>query len=144
MCAALLAERLGREGHRFLKRRQGTAHGYRLVFDKRSSIEPFVGYANIRKDVDSRVEGTLNELDDLALALLDRIELVPSQYRRDLIEVHDSATGEPVLAFAYLGQPDVLDDKVRPTREYVARLLRAADVLPPGYISMLMAVECHP
>lgn len=143
MCASLLAERLGREGRRFFERRHGTAHGYRLVFDKRSSIEAFVGYANIRPEPGSCVEGTLNELDDAALDLLDRIELVPSQYRRELIAVHDSATGKQVSAFAYLGQPDVIDQTVRPTRDYVDRLLRAADVLPPSYIRMLSAVACH-
>jgi gamma-glutamylcyclotransferase (GGCT)/AIG2-like uncharacterized protein YtfP len=144
MCAGLLAERLGREGHRFFARRHGTAHGYRLVFDKRSSIEAFVGYANIRQETGSCVEGTLNELDDAALALLDRIELVPSQYRRELIEVHDAATGEHVSAFAYLAQPDVIDETVRPRRDYIERLLRAADVLPPTYIRALVAVECCP
>lgn len=144
MCSASLAERLGREGHTFFARRHGTARGYRLVFDKRSSIEEYVGYANIRPNLGSCVEGTLNELDDAALALLDRIELVPSQYRRELIKVHDSATGEHVSAFAYLAQPDVIDDTVRPTRDYVERLLRAADVLPPAYIRALAAVNCRP
>lgn len=79
-----LRERLGREGHQLLGRRRATLHDYRLVSNKKSSLEARVGYANIEPSGASIVEGTLNEMSDAALALLDRIELVPVHYRRVL------------------------------------------------------------
>lgn len=142
MCAKLLAERLAREGHVYSDRRHATAHGFRLTFDKRSSIEPGVGYANIQPHPGARVEGTLNLLSEAAVELLDRVELVPVQYYRAPISVHDSWSGREIEAFAYFAQPDVIDSKVRPMRVYVERLLSASDILPSDYVRSLEAVEC--
>ncbi len=142
MCAARLRERLAREGYGFSRRRRGIAHDYRLVFDKRSSFEPGVGYANIRPETGPYVEGTLNELCEASLDLLDRIELVPVQYRRATIRVRDFAAGCEVAAFTYLAQPGVIDATVRPTRAYLAHLMAAADLLSQDYVRSLAAVEC--
>jgi len=142
MCPERLGERLGREGHVLLDRRHATAPGFRLTFDKRSSFEEGVGYANLRPDPGACVEGTLNELSHAAMELLDRIELVPVQYRRAVIRVRDSSTGGEVQAHTYLAQADRIDPTVRPTREYINRLLGGSDVLPSDYLRVLAAVEC--
>lgn len=142
MCGTRLAERLAREGHGYSSRRHAIAQGYRLVFDKRSSVEAWVGYANIRPHSGAQVEGTLNELSQAALELLDRIELVPVHYRRTMIRVLDGWSGNLVEAHVYLAQPDVIDPHVRPTRDYVDRLLAASDLLSPDYLRTLQTVEC--
>lgn len=137
-----LRERLGREGHQLLGRRRATLHDYRLVFNKRSSLEARVGYANIEPSDASIVEGTLNEMSDAALALLDRIELVPVHYRRVRVAVHDWGQASTTLAWTYLAQPAMLCPEVLPTREYIGQLLQARDVLPDHYLGSLAEVEC--
>lgn len=137
-----LCERLGREGHQLLDRRRATLHDYRLVFNKRSSLEAQVGYANIEPSISGVVEGTLNEMSEAALALLDRIELVPHHYRRVPVQVHDWGRASTVLAWTYLGQPAMLCPEVRPTRDYIGHLLRAGDVLPAHYLGRLAEVDC--
>jgi gamma-glutamylcyclotransferase len=137
-----LRERLGREGHQLLGRRRATLHDYRLVFNKRSSFEAGVGYANIEPSGASLVEGTLNDMSEAALALLDRIELVPVHYRRILVQVHDWEKSSPVRAWTYLAQPDMLCPEVLPTRDYIGHLLEARDVLPDQYLGSLAEVEC--
>lgn len=137
-----LRERLGREGHQLLGRRRATLHDYRLVFNKRSSFEAGVGYANIEWSGAGLVEGTLNDMSEEALALLDRIELVPDHYRRALVHVHDWESKSAVRAWTYLAQPAMLCPKVRPTRDYIGHLLEARDVLPDHYLGSLAAVEC--
>lgn len=142
MDAARLTERLAREGHTLACRRRGTAAGYRLVFNKRSSLEAHVGYANIEVCPGAVVEGTLNEIDETGLALLDRIELVPVHYERTTISVFDWGCRQPIDAFAYLAQPAMLDAGVKPTRDYVAHLLGGADLLPEAYVRSLLNLDC--
>ena len=144
MDADRLTQRLAREGHALGPRRRGAAHGYRLLFNKRSSIEEGVGYANIEPCPGAVVEGTLNEVSEAGLDLLDRIELAPVHYRRATIGVFDFAAGRTVDAFAYLGQPGMLEVDVRPTRDYLAFLLRGADVLPAAYVEALARLDCRP
>lgn len=81
MNAEVLARRLMRESASF-RRRRGVLMNHRLVFNKLSSTDPVVGYANVVACPGECVEGLLNELDDGALAQLDAIELVPHHYIR--------------------------------------------------------------
>lgn len=142
MNAERLRARLAREGHQLLGRRRATLRDYRLVFNKRSSFEAGVGYANIEPCPAAVVEGTLNDMSEEALALLDRIELVPVHYRRARLEVQDWDKGSAVLAWTYVGQPPMLCPRVRPTRDYIGHLLQAGDVLPDQYLGSLAEVEC--
>src|ERR1700744_5103708 len=63
MSAAVLAKRLQREVATF-RRRRAVLADHKLVFDKMSSTNPAVGYANVVTAPDHCVEGILNEFDE--------------------------------------------------------------------------------
>lgn len=142
MNSSRLCERLSRAGQALLGRRHGSLAGYRLTFDKVSSQQAWVGYANIVPDARSHVEGTLNAMSAQALETLDAVELVPHHYQRVLLPVRDAASGQIVQAHAYIANPRMVRQNLKPTRDYIDHLLAAADVLPPGYLAGLMQVEC--
>lgn len=142
MDADILAHRVERDGAAF-RRRRGILMNYRLAFNKVSSTDPTVGYANVMAAPGRRVEGLLNELDDTALARLDAIELVPHHYTRSRLEVYDSMRAEPVLADVYTATPDWMRPALRPLRSYLNRLLHGADLLSAEYVSELRAVACR-
>lgn len=142
MCGELLRERLAREGHELFGRRRATLRDHRLVFNKQSSLQAHVGYGNIEPAPGEVVEGTINEMSEAALALLDRIELVPHHYTRRTVTVHDWERGADVAAEGYFGNPAMIVAALRPTRDYVDRLMKARDLLPGDYISGLARVEC--
>ncbi|QUP56933.1 gamma-glutamylcyclotransferase (plasmid) [Ralstonia syzygii] len=142
MSRSRLTERLSRYGEGLLERRPGVLDGYRLAFNKVSSQHDWVGFANIVPMVGARVEGTLNAMHPRALDALDAIELVPHHYRRASVLVTDAATGALVPAFTYVANPDMVRPNLKPTRDYLAHLLAADDVLPVTYLDDVRAVEC--
>lgn len=142
MCGDHLRARLGREGHELLGRRRATLRDHRLVFNKQSSLQAHVGYGNIEPAPGQVVEGTINEMSEAALDLLDRIELVPLHYTRRTVVVHDWGRGADVEAQGYFGNPDRIVAALRPTRDYVDRLMMARDLLPADYVDGLARVEC--
>lgn len=142
MNPARLAERLARCGERLLARRCGTLEGWRLAFDKVSSQQDWVGYANVVQAAGCRVEGTLNAMSPKALDALDAIELVPQHYRRARVLVRDSVTGQRLAAFTYVANPGMVRPNLKPTRDYIDHLLAGADLLPGSYLDALRSVEC--
>jgi gamma-glutamylcyclotransferase len=142
MNEAHLSARLARFGETLLDRRPGILHGYRLTFNKVSSQHDHIGFANIEPADGSDVEGTLNAMHPHALDALDSIELVPHHYRRASVLVRDAATGRLTPAFTYVANPEMVRPNLKPTRDYLAHLLAAADVLPGAYLDRVRAVEC--
>lgn len=51
-------------------------------------------------------------------------------------------TGALVPAFTYVANPDMVRPNLKPTRDYLAHLLAANDVLPVTYLDDVRAVEC--
>lgn len=142
MSGARLAERLARFGESLLDRRYATLAGWRLTFDKVSSQQDWVGYANIVAHEGGRVDGTLNTMSLRALEALDSIELVPNHYSRCEVAVTDADSGRVIPAFTYLANPAMIRSNLKPTRDYIEHLLAASDVLPAAYLDQLKCVEC--
>jgi cation transport regulator ChaC len=143
MDAATLARRLGRQSANCLRRRRALLQDHRLVFNKVSSTDPAVGYANIVRLEGQCVEGVLNELPEADLVRLDRVERVPEHYVRTLLTVYDSADARAVAAHVYTAQPAWIRPELRPLRSYVDTLLGGSDVLSQDYVTPLRAVLCR-
>ncbi|UWU92915.1 gamma-glutamylcyclotransferase family protein [Bradyrhizobium sp. CB1015] len=141
MSAATLHRRLQRAPA--LERRRAILRNYRLAFEKVSSTNPAVGYANVVAAPGYHVEGILNELDHDALAVLDRIELVPHHYRRAQLTVYDCAQRRELSAYVYTAQPSWTRPGLKPLRSYVDGLVQGADLLSADYATSLYEIECH-
>jgi len=140
MSAAVLAKRLVRDSESF-RRRRAVLADYKLVFNKVSSTNPIIGYANVVPARGHRVEGILNELDTPALAHLDSVELVPHHYTRSQVTVTDS-DGSEVVAEIYTAQPTWIRGQLIPLRSYVDTLLGGDDLLSMEYLAPLRAMKC--
>ena len=79
------------------------------------------------------------EVDEGCLASMDRVEGVPTAYRRERVTVLDDA-GQPQEAMTYVANRtgDFL-----PSRSYLEVILRGARAygLPPEYIRMLEHIK---
>jgi gamma-glutamylcyclotransferase len=141
MSADVLARRMRRDSVAFQRRRAVLAD-HRLVFDKVSSTDPAVGYANVLPATGHRVEGILNEFDEHGLAQLDAIELVPHHYRRLQMTVRDD-NGLMVSAHVYMANTPWIRQGLRPLRSYLEIMLAGADLLSPDYVASLRSVRCQ-
>lgn len=143
MHPALLGQRLHRPDPVSFRRRRGVLRNYALSFDKLSSRDARVGYANVNPQVGEEVEGILNDLSENELLALDGIELVPRHYTRAELIVHEAETGRPVAASVYLANPAMVRIGLLPTRGYLERLLGGADLLSQAYVARLNSLACH-
>ena len=142
MSGDVLARRMRRDSATFQRRRAVLAD-HRLVFDKVSSTDPAVGYANVLPAAGHRVEGILNEFDDRGLAQLDAIELVPHHYRRMQMMVRDESNGRMVSAHIYIANAPWVRQGLRPLRSYLEIMLAGGDLLSPDYVTALRSVPCR-
>ncbi|MSP77378.1 MAG: gamma-glutamylcyclotransferase [Rhodospirillaceae bacterium] len=135
--ARLVEARLRPEGVEVASRVCGRLDDWRLAFNKLRQTSPPSGAGNIVMSPGETVYGTLNEMPEAGLAVLDRYEGVTTgQYRREIVKVVRSDTGQPVEAVTYVALKLGADD-LRPLREYLAHLLAGRDLLPADYCARL-------
>lgn len=109
---------------------------YELAFNKLSSSLRGEGFANIRTNPQSRVEGILYEINATGMANLDYYEKYPFEYDRIMFEVVHSGS-ENIMAYAYIAQPGRMAPSLKPRRNYLNHLLSAEGYLSTEYIARL-------
>lgn len=129
-------ERMIERGVSFTSRERAVLKGWRLKFNKVSSINAREGYANIERDDNSVVEGILYTIEDKDIEKLDTFEGYPKHYNRVVLKVKKD-NGEEVEALVYIANPDKVKDGLKPSKEYLNHLLRGCDLLSENYCNML-------
>ncbi len=139
--ARLIDGRMTPRGVAVSRRIGGCLEGWRLAFDKVRATTPPSGAGNIRRDPGVVVFGTLNEMPEAGLLVLDEHEGVAAgHYRRETVPVVRGDTGETVEAVTYVALK-VSDGGLLPLRAYLGFLLAGRDLLPADYHARL---EKHP
>lgn len=139
MDPARLAARTGADPARLAARFAVRLRGFRLAFAKRN--EDGTAFATLLPDHAAEAEGIAYPLTEAELAALDCAEGVPDHYLRALVEAIPRAGGPAVAAVTYLAHPARCAAGLRPPRWYLRHLLAARDLLSPGWVAMLEAVE---
>jgi cation transport regulator ChaC len=130
--ARLADQRLKEHAVQMGPRIGGRLDGWRLVFNKIARAPEGAAAGNIVEAPGEAVHGTLNQMPDAGLAVLDIWEGVAGgHYARRIVPVVRSDTGETVEAVTYIALK--VGDGLRPTREYLAHLLAGKDLLPAAY-----------
>ncbi|MCW5733357.1 MAG: gamma-glutamylcyclotransferase [Enhydrobacter sp.] len=116
----------------------GRLDGWRLVFNKIARTPEGAAACNIVEAPGEVVHGTLNEMPEAGLDVLDIWEGVASgHYQRRAVLVGRADTGETVEATTYVALK--VGEGLRPTREYLRHLLAGRDLLPAEYWERLNA-----
>ena len=136
--ARLVDGRLKREGVDIGRRIGGRLDGWRLAFDKVARSPAGSGAGNIVVAAGSYVHGTLNEMPEAGLKVLDVWEGVAGgHYERRTVPVVRADDGETVEAVTYVALKTA--GGLRPTRDYLRHLLAGRDLLPQKYWEWLKA-----
>jgi cation transport regulator ChaC len=116
----------------------GRLDGWRLAFNKIARSPAGAAAGNIVEAPGETVHGTLNEMPDAGLQVLDIWEgVADGHYERRTVPVVRADTGETVDAIVYVALK--VGDGLRPTREYLGHLLAGRDLLPADYWERLSA-----
>ena len=119
-------------------RERAALPGYRLLFNKmalRERIPDGIGFANIARDAEHRVEGVLYDISDEHVERLDASERSPEHYRR--IDVTVETEAGPVRCFTYQARPGKTASHLKPSRNYLNHILAAKDFLSWQYFEAL-------
>ena len=136
--ARLVDGRLRREGVEIGRRIGGRLDGWQLAFDKVARTSAGAGVGNIVMMSGGTVHGTLNEMPDAGLKVLDVWEGVAGgHYERRTMPVVRADDGKTVDAVTYVALKTAAG--LRPTREYLDHLLAGRDLLPQQYWEWLKA-----
>lgn len=114
---------------------KGTLDNYELIFNLTNKRIPGSAYANIQQKANSSVEGILYSITDADLKKLDLYEAFPKHYLKIQVLVKNSH--DLVNATTYVGNKDLLQDNLMPTRDYLNFLLNPAAELSPEYFKKL-------
>ena len=134
----LIEDRMRPKGVAVTRRVGGRLDGWRLAFKKRAKASPGAGAGNIVPAAGSSVYGTLNEMPEAGLGVLDFHEGVTGgHYARRTVPVVLTDTGDTVEAITYVALK--VGKGLRPTRAYLAHLLAGRDLLPADYHAVLSA-----
>lgn len=116
----------------------GRLDGWRLVFNKIARSPAGAAAGNIAEAPGETVHGTLNEMPEAGLGVLDIWEGVAGgHYERRTVQVVRADTGETVDAVVYVALRTA--EGLKPTREYLGHLLAGRDLLPADYWERLNA-----
>jgi hypothetical protein len=130
--ARLADQRLKERAVQMGPRIGGRLDGWRLAFNKIARSPAGAAAGNIVEAPGEVVHGTLNQMPDAGLAVLDIWEGVAGgHYERRTVPVVRADTGETVEAVTYIALK--VGEGLRPTREYLDHLLAGKDLLPAVY-----------
>lgn len=116
----------------------GRLDGWRLAFNKIARSPAGAAACNIVETPGEVVHGTLNEMPEAGLEVLDIWEGVAGgHYERRTVPVVRADTGETIEAVAYIALR--VGEGLRPTRDYLGHLLAGRDLLPADYWERLNA-----
>lgn len=136
--ARLGDQRLEERAVRMGPRIGGRLDGWRLVFNKIARTPIGAAAGNIVAAPGETVHGTLNEMPEAGLEVLDIWEGVAGgHYERRTLPVVRADTGETVDAVVYVALK--VGEGLRPTRAYLGHLLAGRDLLPADYWERLNA-----
>jgi cation transport regulator ChaC len=119
----------------------GRLDGWRLVFNKIARAPEGAAAGNIVEAPGEVVHGTLNQMPEAGLDVLDIWEGVAGgHYERRTLSIVRADTGGTVEAVVYVALK--VGEGLKPTREYLSHLLAGEDLLPADYHAWLKTQAC--
>lgn len=115
----------------------GILENYELKFNKIALNKKGVGYANVVRSKDYKVEGLLFSIENIER--LDKFEGFPNHYKKEILEIHHS--GKLVRAIVYVAVSNMISNNLKPEKSYLSNLLSAKEYLSDEYYRLLKSTE---
>jgi gamma-glutamylcyclotransferase (GGCT)/AIG2-like uncharacterized protein YtfP len=122
----------------FISRKFAILENYKLIFNKVSKNNVYLGYANIVESKDSVVEGALYEIRESDLKIIDRFEgagSIPNHYYRKVVDV--VCENIKTQAIVYIANPVMIRENIKPDKKYLDYILDGKDIFSEKYYEAL-------
>lgn len=128
----------GERNINFISRKFAVLENHKLLFNKVSKKNCYLGFANIVESIGDFVEGVIYELNDSDINIIDRFEGAisnPKHYFRKNIEI--ICDNEKIKAIAYVANPNMIRESIKPDKNYLNYLLEGKDIFSVEYYEKL-------
>lgn len=123
----------------FKSRKFAILENYKLVFNKVSKNNVYLGFANIIQSPKNIVEGALYEISDSDLKVIDKFEGFPKHYYRQTIEV--ICDGKKLEAIVYIANSEMIRENIKPDKKYLGYILEGKDIFTDDYYNDLLKTK---
>ena len=123
----------------FISRKFAILENYKLVFNKVSKNNAYLGYANIIESKENIVEGALYEINDSDLKIIDRFEGFPNHYYKANVEI--ICDGQKIESVVYIANPMMIRENIKPDKKYLNYLLEGKDIFSQDYYDNLLSTK---
>ena len=122
----------------FISRKFAILENYKMLFNKVSKNDVYLGYANIEESIGSFVEGALYEINDSDIIIIDRFEGASSKinhyYRKNVEVICDN---QKIQAITYIANPSMIRENIKPDKKYLNYILDGKDIFSEKYYENL-------
>jgi len=126
----------------FISRKFAILENYKLLFNKVSKKNCYLGFANVVESNGDVVEGAIYELSDSDINIIDKFEGAnskPSHYCRKNVDV--ICDGKIINAIVYVANPDMIRENIKPDKSYLNYLLEGKDIFSDKYYNDLKSTK---
>jgi len=123
----------------FKSRKLAILENYKLVFNKVSKNNCYLGFANIVESPGDIVEGALYEINDSDIDIIDKFEGTKSKishYNRAIVEV--LCDDRKIEAIVYIANPTMVRSNIKPDKNYLSYILEGKDLFSLEYYDKLL------
>ena len=122
----------------FINRKFAILENYKLLFNKVSKKNCYIGFANVVESEGDFVEGALYEIDDSDISIIDRFEganSTPNHYYRKNVNV--VCDDKIINAIVYVANPIMIRENIKPDKNYLNYILDGKDLFSVDYYEKL-------
>lgn len=121
-------------------RKFAVLENYKLVFNKVSKKNVYLGYANIVESEGDIVQGALYLINESDINIIDKFEGVKNNhYYRSIVNVN--CEGEKINAITYVANPTMIRQNIKPDKNYLSYILEGKDLFTNDYYEKLLETK---
>jgi gamma-glutamylcyclotransferase (GGCT)/AIG2-like uncharacterized protein YtfP len=124
---------------KFKSRKFAVLENYKLVFNKVSKNNCYLGFANVIESPGDFVEGALYEINDFDLMKIDKKEGYPIHYYRQNIDV--LCGDSKISAVVYVANSEMIRENIKPDKKYLSYILDGKDLFSTNYYDKLLETK---
>lgn len=123
----------------FKSRKFAVLENYKMLFNKVSKNNVYLGYANIIESVGDIVQGALYEINDVDIKIIDKFEGFPKHYNRIIVDV--ICEDKRIDAITYVANSNMIRQNIKPDKKYLNYILEGKDLFTNDYYEKILETK---
>lgn len=121
-------------------RKSAILEDYKMIFNKVSKNNVYLGFANIVESDGDIVQGALYLINPSDINIIDKYEGVKNNhYYRTIVNV--ICDGERINAITYIANPNMIRENIKPDKKYLSYILEGKDIFTNDYYEKLLEIK---